>query len=407
MSNKHLTLPTLKSRMGDWIYYVSVMTFKDLSERLSMADEIHTSKGLKTLIQREVQSRTENIVNYLKNQEQRFFNAIVVGIYEGEPTYRELDVRYDDLEEDKLNYLSRTFGILTLSGSEKLFAIDGQHRTKAIKDAILKDQTLEDEEVAVIFLPHKNTEEGLIRTRRVFSTLNRYAKPVSKSEIIAIDEEDNCAIITRNLVEDFDLLEGIVAFNKTRSISKSNKTAFTNIVVLYDFVTAILTNQNVFGTKVSGEDYKTFTHRRSSEDKIEEKEYIVRHLLATLFEEIPSLKSFLQKKEVDRKNKSTSLLFRPIGQNILYSTLKVGMDKNRIEDVINFFSNNDFSLEIPVWKDIFLDKETDRIKTDKALQRYAFQLILIHLGIKVSLTDKDKEIFDRFEIKPSNLSSPN
>lgn len=404
MSKRKLILPTLRARMGDWTYYISVMTFNEIADRISLTDEIHKNKGLKSLIQREVKDRTKRIVEYLKTQEQRFFNALIIGIYDGNPTYQELDIeKYKNLKEEEIDYLSKTFGILTLSGKEKLFAIDGQHRTKAIKDGIKEKEGLHNEEITVIFLAHKNTPDGLIRTRRLFSTLNRYAKPVSKSEIIAIDEEDNCAIITRNLVEDFPLLQGIIQFNQTRSISVSNKTAFTNIIVLYDFVTAILTNQNVFGIKVSGEDYVKFTHRRESEEKIKERQNYIESLLTELFEKIPPLNKFLRDKEVDRKSDATSLLFRPIGQNMLYSTLKVGIEHGKKESVIAFFARNDFNLKNDIWRKVFMDEETGRIKTDKALQKYAFQLILINIGIKVSLTQKDKEVFDNFKIDPEKI----
>ncbi|MBI5541325.1 MAG: DGQHR domain-containing protein [Bacteroidia bacterium] len=404
MSKRKLILPTLRARMGDWTYYISVMTFNEIADRISLTDEIHKNKGLKSLIQREVKDRTKRIVEYLKTQEQRFFNALIIGIYDGNPTYQELDIeKYKNLKEEEIDYLSKTLGILTLSGKEKLFAIDGQHRTKAIKDGIKEKEGLHNEEITVIFLAHKNTQDGLIRTRRLFSTLNRYAKPVSKSEIIAIDEEDNCAIITRNLVEDFPLLQGIIQFNQTRSISVSNKTAFTNIIVLYDFVTAIFTNQNVFGIKVSGEDYVKFTHRRESEEKIKERQNYIESLLTELFEKIPPLNKFLRDKKVDRKSDATSLLFRPIGQNMLYSTLKVGIEHGKKESVVAFFARNDFNLKNDIWKKVFMDEETGRIKTDKALQKYAFQLILINIGIKVSLTQKDKEVFDNFKIDPEKI----
>jgi len=54
MPNKKLVLPTLKARMGDWIYYTTVFRFEDVAQRISMADEIHKSEGLRSLIQREV-----------------------------------------------------------------------------------------------------------------------------------------------------------------------------------------------------------------------------------------------------------------------------------------------------------------------------------------------------------------
>jgi len=40
-----------------------------------------------------------------------------------------------------------------------------------------------------------------MRTRRLFTTLNKTAKAVTKGEIIALDEDDVMAIVVRNLVE--------------------------------------------------------------------------------------------------------------------------------------------------------------------------------------------------------------
>jgi len=303
---------------------------------------------------------------------------------------------YDTLNEESLEYLGKTFGILTLSGNEKLFAIDGQHRIKAIKDAIIQKDDLKNEEISIIFLAHKSTTEGLIRTRRVFSTLNRYAKPVSKSEIIAIDEEDNCAIITRNLVEDFDLLNDLVLFNKTRSISVSNSSAFTNITVLYDLVTTLITDQKVFGFIVKGQNYKNFTHRRVSDELISEKQKYIEEILNELFEKIPCLKEFIKTKKVDRKSDKTSLLFRPVGQNVLYSTLKIATSKNKKHELINYFASDSFNLANPSWKGIFIDSETGRMKTDKTIQKYAVLLILKKIGLKLTLTTADQNVFDNF-----------
>lgn len=404
MSKERLVLPALRAKMGDWIYYVSIMTFEEISKRLSMADEIHKSKGLKTLIQREVKDRTKVIVDYLKSQEQRFFNSIIVGLYGGNPQYQEITIEKDNnIEEKDLIYLNKTFGILTLTGSEKLFAIDGQHRTKAIKDSVKEKQSLSKEENTIIFVAHKNDPDGLIRTRRLFSTLNRYAKPVSKSEIIAIDEEDNCAIITRNLVEDFELLKEIILFNQNRSINNKNKEAFTNIIVLYDFVTTILTNQKIFGHIVSGADHLMFTHRRTTEKVIKVKQEMIENLFTEIFEKIPSLNEFLKKKSVNREAKSTSLLFKPIGQNILYQTLKLAIEHKKKNKLLSYFAKDNFNLQNKIWKRVFLDEETGRIKTDKELQKYAFYLILKNIGVNLTLTKKDQEVFDNFKIDASEL----
>ena len=403
-TKQKLVLPTLRSRMGDWFYYSTVMKFSEVAKRVSMANEIHKSEGLKSLIQREVQDRTKGIVEYLKTQNQRFFNSLILGIYEGEPTYQELEINdFEGIEEEDLDYLQKTFGVLTLSGKEKLFAIDGQHRVKAIKDSVKEKPELKNEEISIILLPHKNTDEGLVRTRRVFSTLNRYAKPVDKSEIIAIDEEDNCAIITRNLIEEFELFNGIILFNKTRSLSISNTTAFTNIIVLYDFIVTILTNQKVFGVKVSGEDHKNFTHRRQTDDIINAKQKVIEDIFNTLFTEIPSLRSFLETKTVNRREDDLSLLFKPVGQNILYSTLKVAIDKNKKDELINIYKSDTFNLGNEAWKSVFIDSETERMKTDKTIQKYAFQLILKKIGVNLSISDKDQEVFNNFNIDINSI----
>ncbi|MBV2195056.1 MAG: DGQHR domain-containing protein [Flavobacterium sp.] len=395
-----LILPTLRGKMGDWMYYVTLLPFKEIAKRISLADEIHKDKGLNKMIQRKVTNRTKEIVNYLRTQEQRFFNSLILGIYGGSPQWQEIDIEKSsvDLTEEQLDYLNRTFGILTLNGEEKIFAIDGQHRSKAIKDAIVEDKNLLDEEVAVIFVAHRTTPEGEIRTRRLFSTLNRYAKPVSISEIIALDEEDNCAIITRNIVEYFQLLKGKILFNQNRSISQANSDAFTNIIVLYDIVKILLTNTPIFGIKTNGEEVKNYTKKRENDKKIKNKQEYVESIFTEAFEKIPAIKKFLETNSINRGKLSTSLLFKPIGQNVMFSVLKICIDNNLKNKAFKFFAENDFSLKNPTWRKVFYDEETGNIRTEKSLQKFAVQIILLKIGIKLKLTQKDKEVHANFNI---------
>lgn len=415
-NNNKLILPCLRGKMGDWIYYVTLLKFEDVAKRVSMVPDIHKSQGLSDLIQREVSDRTKGIVDYLKSQDQRFFNSLILGVYGGHPKWHEISIQENNLDnlpyeesenvelkEEDINSLSASIGVLTLDGDEKIFAIDGQHRTKAIKDALAEKDELKNDEISAIFVAHKKTEDGEIRTRRLFSTLNRYAKPVSKNEIIAIDEEDNCAIITRNIVENFELLQDKILFNKTRSVSISNTSAFTNIIVLYDFITTLLTNSKVFGVSVDGKDHKSFTHRRETDEQILLHQEYVEILLNEIFERIPDLSSFIEENYVDRRSENTSLVFRPVGQNVFYSVLKVAIDKGKRENAISFFSEMDFSLSNDTWKKIFTDSETGRMKTDKTMQKYAFQLILKHLGINIRLSEKDKEVHNNFNINYRTL----
>ena len=55
------------------------------------------------------------------------------------------------------------------------------------------------------------------RVRRLFSTLNRYAKPVSMRDIIALDEDDIIAIASRELIDNHPL------FSNERILDIRNK----------------------------------------------------------------------------------------------------------------------------------------------------------------------------------------
>ena len=406
MKNKKIFLPCLRGHMGDWHYYATIMKFSDIAERTSMVPDIHRSEELSRWIQRKVGNRSKDIVTYIENQEQRFFNSIIFGIYGGEPSWQEIDVEgTNDFSETDLNYLNKTFGILTLSGSEEIFAIDGQHRTKAIKEIQKKTNDYEDEEISVIFISHKKTKQGEVRTRRLFSTLNRYAKPVNISEIIALDEEDNCAILTRELIENFDLFKGKIAFSKARGINPSNSKSFTNIVLLYDIVSILLTNRSLlvkYG-KISGYDRDLYEKRRDTEENLKDDLKKLQTIFREVIKTVPSLSAFFSTGYVDRTEGSTSLLFRPIGQLIFFTVYKIAIDKGRKKDVLAFFKKDNFNLNSEVWRRVFVNEESGTLKTDTDHKRYAAQLILKHLDIDFSFSTKERENYKNFNIPPDSI----
>lgn len=404
--NKSIKLPSLRGRMGDWFYYVSLLKFKELSDRTSMVPEIHKNKELSRWIQREVSDRSEDIVSYLKDQPQRFFNAIICGIYDGNPQWQELDIdgQTAELNEEERDYLGKTFGILTLSGEEKIFSIDGQHRTNAIKQYLKKDNDMDDEEVTVIFVAHRNSREGEIRTRRLFSTLNRYAVPVSISEIIALDEEDNSAILTRLLMEEFSYFNNKIQFSKTRSMNLSNKSHFSNIVLLYDMVTIILTDKSFSSNvKLKGFELKKFTTRRVSEKIINEELDKLKTYFYKVFESIPSVKEYFVSGYIDRKNNKTSLIFRPIGQMILFYVIKIANEYSKEKDAIDFFRKDTFNLQNPVWGKVFIDAEKGTLKTDKPRQLLAIQLICRKINIQLPISKVEEAFINNLKINLKDI----
>lgn len=408
MSKKKLILPCIKGRIGEWFYYSSIMTFQEVANRVKLPKEIDKKYADKQLnlgewIQRELdEKRTVRLVEYLQNQNERFFNSLILGLFDGKPAWQEIKVsnqnRYEDIDEETSDYLSSSMGILTLEGSESIFAIDGQHRAIGIREAVKTDEELLTDEVPVIFVAHTMNEEGRIRTRRLFSTLNRYAKPVNKSEIIALSEDDNCAVITRKIIDEFAMLKGKIIINKNPSISPENQTAFTNIRTLYDIIERLATDKKVFSFKVSGINNFSFTNKRVIDSTIKEQTNLITKIFKEVLLSIPSFKTYVNTNKVDRNNKKTSLIFRPIGQNILFDVIKVSIEQKKYKAAIDYFRKDTFNLSNAIWKNILWDEDSNNITTQKTRVRFAALLIIEHLGIKVNKTKKDIELFDNFGI---------
>lgn len=228
---KPIDIPAIRGCMGSLIYYTATFTFKQIAERVTpVNDELHTSKSLRDQIQRSLTKNFISIRDYILTQKEHFFNALVLAIYDGDPTWNELELDFNGKD-----YYS--MGFLRLNGEEIIFPVDGQHRVEGIKEAIKNDSDLEDEDITVIFIGHHNDKEGKEKTRRIFSTLNRYAKPVKPGDIIALDEDDTVAIVTRNLLETYPLFinDNVKADLKgSKALSDNDTKSFTSLLTLYD-----------------------------------------------------------------------------------------------------------------------------------------------------------------------------
>ena len=249
MTNQHhqpLTLPALRGIMGDWVYYACLMDLPTVAARVNYAKEIHQSTQLSDMIQRSLKTaRAREIADYLSSQTERFFNALVVATYGGEPNWHALSsVSRSQGDPDDLADLGdstlASVGFLTLRGDEALFALDGQHRLAGIKTAIHDNLCIEPfDKVTVIFVAHSKDQSGLERTRRLFTTLNKTARPVSKGDIIALDEDDVMALSVRWLVDrEGNLFHGNrIAFVPTNNLPKGDTSSLTTIGNLYDILT--------------------------------------------------------------------------------------------------------------------------------------------------------------------------
>ena len=218
------------------------MSSADLAARVKFAAELHTEVALSNLIQRRLEgARARQIAAYLASSEERFFNALVLATYGGSPEWLEVGNFQATTRPEILNEISeealKSLGFLSLSRSSRIFAVDGQHRLAGIKKALEDGTDIADEQLPVIFVAHKRTKAGLQRTRRLFTTLNKTAVAVQKSDIIALDEDDAMAIIARRLVETNPAFrDPKIAVISSLNIPVNNNVCLTTISTLYDIL---------------------------------------------------------------------------------------------------------------------------------------------------------------------------
>jgi len=212
---------------------------------------------------------------------------------------------------------SDTLGFLSLSGSEKIFAIDGQHRLAGIKEAIASGLDLASEQVPVILVGHKKDAPGLQRTRRLFTTLNKTAVPVRKRDIIALDEDDVMAIIARRLVESNPhFRDPKIAVVGSQNIPSGNQVCLTTISSLYDILKIL------FMFEVKQRSDRSLRFNRPSDAQLDRYENVATDYFTALgeaFAPVGALLSTDNPAAVTSKQRGDHgghLLFRPIGLEI-------------------------------------------------------------------------------------------
>ena len=209
--------PALSARMGSWKYYIAKMKMRELAGNVKFASEVYEDRTLDDAIQRVLnEGRVKReIVSFLCRRPDRFFASIVVASLGGTPKFYPVRItseeRFQVFADQELD---QAFGVLTFSGDQKYYALDGQHRLKAIKT--LLDRTtpesedapegFAEEEISVIMIVREEDWDAafLQSYRRLFSSLNRYAKATDKDTNIIMDEDDSFAILTRRLITEHE-----------------------------------------------------------------------------------------------------------------------------------------------------------------------------------------------------------
>ncbi len=363
-------LPSLRGIVGDWSYYVTTLTFRDVTALIKSTDEIHERIRLADWIQRvAIDAHAKDIAAYITETPQRFLGSLVVGVYGGAPNWTSLNVRVPEDEgitPEQVENLEGRIGLLHFSGEEKLFAIDGQLRVAGIKQAVKQadgsDCPLLDETVSAIFVAHDpKTEEGKRRTRRLFTTVNKKAKIVSKAARIALDEDDGYAIVTRRMIDEHWLFSDdkkYVLYSTGGSLPALDTTSITSVVGLYEIIKDITLVDIAFGKK------------RPMDADIADALAQAKSYFDTLLESIPEYSStFLKEKHKPGYYRSPTrnhLLFRPIGQRTFARATRLLVSRGKSTSAaVEALSKAPLYLQNDVWHHIMWDPVSSTMITNK------------------------------------------
>lgn len=388
--------PALKGKIGQTIYYTTNLTFQQISQLVKRVDmELHTSSSLREEIQRSLSNNYVKIKEYILNREDHFFNSLVLAVYDGQPEWTE--IRYE--LEDEMFY---NVGVLFFNGDEKIFPVDGQHRVEGIKAALQTNPQLANETISVILIGHSNTSEGMERSRRIFSTLNRYAKPVRLGDIIALDEDDIVAIVTRYLLESYPLFtqERIKASN-SKAIPTSDKQSFTTLMTLYDCHVELL-KYHKFNGNISNNKLKDYLRTRPDDETISGfYNFLVTfwNHFKSIFQEITDFENNTQLDAAEQyRNAETggNIFFRPISLYpfiLAITTIAIRTNHNLL-DVIDSFQSIDRVVSSPLWTKIIWNPITHKmIMRNQTLIKYLF----IHMYDSDIMTEKEKKsLLDKY-----------
>lgn len=335
--------PAMKARMGDWDYYIVRMTMREVAREVRLASDLWEDRTLSDAIQRELdESRVkQQIVNFLARREDRFFVSIVVAAIGGEPTWTPISTRFGEV-----------FGELSFQVDPRYYALDGQHRLRAIQE-LMSDLSaapprFDQEELSVLVVVREDQSVDdavwLQRYRRLFSSLNRYARPTNLDTNIIMDEDDLFAIVTRRLITDHEFFrspglerDSFRVLTKGKAL-KAGASYFTSLQTLYAMNRVLLMPTEMRRRWGGAKELRTFLQIRPDETEIDKHYSFASRVWNALLEAIPDLRENPELMRchdlpnVDAEGYRDHLLFWPIGQDILADVARSLMDERGLDE---------------------------------------------------------------------------
>jgi DNA sulfur modification protein DndB len=392
-----LFLPALQGSFGNWTYYSALVRLDDIAERVGYAHPLAENQSLSAQMQRTLDEhgRAEDIAQYLLRSEDRFFNALVVGVLGGHPKWHpfSLTSRVPAHELGAVTERDQDLvGYLQLTGEETLFALDGQHRLAGIRKALQERPETAREKLSLIFVPHIATPEGRIRTRSLFISLNKKAVVVKKPDIIILDEVDLAAIVTRRLIDQNPRFSrDVIDVERFTNAISTTSTYWTTIANFYD-ANKVIIEEIMQGR--NEDELEQASKMRLAEDRIDfymngvidfyDRLARLEPLLATIFQGAGNATSAALLEA--RTGRQPRLLARPIGLKIVVKVVAKLRETNTLAQAFRELRRVPLVMTRAPFSDLIWD--TDRGRMQVKGEGLATRLIMYQLG----LTDFDANL---------------
>ena len=245
--------------------------------------------------------------------------------------------------------------------------------------------------MSVIVICHTKDSEGMARARRLFTTVNRYAKKTSPVTNIVMDEDDGIAIITRRLIREHPFFNS--AIKVTRKVSRgrskgqlklatgeamqtSDKTYLMAIGTFYRCTKALIpaTLKNVFDQRQQVPAYEDL--EKGYEEIVKRWDALIE--IVAPWRHLQTVDATL---EPYRTTQGGHILVRPVGIASFSRAVSELLDRQvsleRIETVVKNYSN---LTEAP-WVGVLWNSTRNRMIAGKASENLACRLWRYLLGL--------------------------
>ena len=320
------TVPAMKAHLGNTDYYILSMKAGELANKVKIPTELEgwENQSVEVRYQRDLNYNRVRmqIAPYLANDDSRFFGAIIVAAMNfGE------EVSFEPLSEVTTKGLPGLYraaasgmGFLTFTGGEVLVPLDGQHRLKAIEFAVTgRDERgrdipnilnpcveLAQEDVTVVLVAYEPQ-----KARKIFTRVNRYAKPTTAGQNYVTDDDDIIAVLAREIA---NVMIGGRLTKYTNNTLRPRDPEFTTLSTIYNCNKEIIADTFSTGkldTTQLPEDDKQRLYRK----KVEEVWEVLLDGIDVFADALSDRERTGDEKRCDIREKN--LLGKPVGQECL------------------------------------------------------------------------------------------